>query len=264
MAIASDTATLVKPMQTLLGRLDEHLQEAVARCEQQSRALRVAIVGGGAAGVEIAFCLQRRLQIDFPGNDAELTVIDGHDTVLASERESTQRRATRLLADRGIRLSLNNRVAAVSNDSVRLESGKELPADLVIWAAGAAPPKLLAEIDLPNDDAGFLLTRHTLQSTADARVFAVGDTGTIEHEPYAKAGVYAVRQGPVLWHNLQAMLHDRPLREFHPQKAFLRLLNTADGRAILDYHGLVVHARWCWWLKDWIDRSFVGKYQRSR
>jgi selenide,water dikinase len=75
MAIASDIATLVKPMQTLLGRLDEHLQEAVARCEQQSRALRVAIVGGGAAGVEIAFCLQRRLQIDFPHNDAELTII---------------------------------------------------------------------------------------------------------------------------------------------------------------------------------------------
>jgi NADH dehydrogenase FAD-containing subunit len=98
---------------------------------------------------------------------------------------------------------------------------------------------------------------------ADPRVFAVGDCGTIvTHSRMAKSGVYAVREAPVLWRNLLAAARGRPLERYRPQRSFLSILNTADGRALLSYKGFASWSRWSWRLKDWIDRGFMRKYQR--
>ena len=51
------------------------------------------------------------------------------------------------------------------------------------------------------------------------------------------------------------------MKEFIPQQDFLKILNTGQGKALLEYHGWTFHARWCWWLKRWIDKSFVRQYQ---
>jgi hypothetical protein len=56
-------------------------------------------------------------------------------------------------------------------------------------------------------------------------------------------------------------MHDgRPLRPYRPQTSFLRLINTGDGRAIGEYRGFTFEGRWCWWLKDWIDRRFIDQF----
>lgn len=132
---------------------------------------------------------------------------------------------------------------------------------MVVWATGAATPPLLARLGLPTDPRGFLLTRDTLQSTSGAPVFTVGNTGTIAGASTPKAGVYAVRQGPVLWDNIQRTLRGAPLRPYRPQRRFLRLLNTGDGRAIAEWRGLSFEGVWCWWLKDAIDSRFMKPYQ---
>ena len=106
-----------------------------------------------------------------------------------------------------------------------------------------------------------MLTRATLQTVADAPIFAVGDAGTIQGSRTPKAGVYAVRQGPFLWRNIERMLRGQPLEEYVPQRGFLSLLATGDGRAILSYKGLAFHGEWCWRLKDYIDSRFMDKYQ---
>jgi selenide,water dikinase len=91
----------------------------------------------------------------------------------------------------------------------------------------------------------------------------VGDCATLEEFPETpKAGVYAVRQAPVLWHNLLAAAAGRTGRIYSPQSQFLSILNTADGRALLYYKGFVSHSRWAWRLKNWIDRRFMAKYQQ--
>jgi selenide,water dikinase len=136
-----------------------------------------------------------------------------------------------------------------------------MEADVVLWATGAAAPPVLSRMGLPTDAGGFLLTTNTLQSTGSASVFAVGDTGSIDGVPTPKAGVYAVRQGPVLWSNLQRMMSTAPLRRYAPQRTFLRLVNTGDGRAIGEWRGLSFEGVWCRRLKDIIDRGFVGRYQ---
>jgi selenide,water dikinase len=92
-------------------------------------------------------------------------------------------------------------------------------------------------------------------------VLAVGDAGTQVATPTAKAGVYAVRQGPFLLENLRRSLGGSAPRPFVPQRSFLKLLNTGDFRAIGEWRGLSFEGQWCWWLKKRIDLSFVRRYQ---
>ena len=112
------------------------------------------------------------------------------------------------------------------------------------------------------DARGFLLVSDSLHALDDRRVFGVGDCATLAAYPHTpKAGVYAVRQGPVLWESLRASLNGHPLPRYRPQSGFLSILNTADGKALLRYKRLVSHSRWAWQLKDWIDRRFMARYQ---
>ena len=76
--------------------------------------------------------------------------------------------------------------------------------------------------------------------------------------------MYAVRQGPVLARNLRAALGEGRPATYVPQRTFLSLLNTADGKALLRWHGIVSHSRFAWWLKDRIDRRFVRRYRAPR
>jgi selenide,water dikinase len=77
-----------------------------------------------------------------------------------------------------------------------------------------------------------------------------------------KAGVYAVREAPVLARNLRRALAGRRGRaRYRPQRSYLALLNTADERALLRWHAVSVHARWARRLKDAIDRRFVRRYR---
>jgi selenide,water dikinase len=100
-----------------------------------------------------------------------------------------------------------------------------------------------------------------LRSTSDNKVFAVGDTGTIIDEGLPKAGVYAVRQGPILWENLHRALDGRQLKKYEPQRSFLKLMNLGDGRAVGQWKGFAFSGRWVMRLKDTIDSGFIDKFQ---
>lgn len=252
----------IKPMQTFIARLDERL----ARLSQEAgdRTVQIAIVGGGAGGVEITFCLPAHLRYHWPALRYQLTLVDGGDEIMSGATAGAVKLARRELAARGVQLLLNQSVEAVGEGRLTLADGTTRAADLTIWATGAEPPPLLAVLGLPADERGFLLVRPTLQTVADAPIFAVGDSGTCPERPRPKAGVYAVRQGPVLWDNVQRMLSGRPLVEYRPQRRFLSLMATGDRRAILSYRGLAAHARWCWKLKNYIDSRFMDKYQDYR
>ena len=100
-------------------------------------------------------------------------------------------------------------MTGVSSGVISLNNGDQIPADLVVWATGAEGPPLLRQLGLPTDDRGFLLTRPTLQAIGHDAIFAVGDSGTLQQGPTPKAGVYAVRQGPVLWDNIGRLVRKR-------------------------------------------------------
>jgi selenide, water dikinase len=250
----------IKPMQTLLPRLDALLRaHAAARATQ---AVRVAIVGGGAGGIEVALCLPHRVQsVLGAGTACAVTVITGDDRLVPGSLDGTARRVAATAARRGIGVITGRLVIGIDGGRLTLDDGSRLEADVIVWATGAAPPPLLASLGLPTDARGFLRTTPALQTTSGAPIFVVGDTGTIEGARTPKAGVYAVRQGPVLWDNLQRLLAGRKLRHFAPQRGFLKLLNTGNGRAIGEWKGLSFEGAWAWRLKDTIDRRFMRMHQ---
>lgn len=252
----------IKPMQTFRDRLEDRVRETAIR--RAGGPLRVVVVGGGAGGVEIAMCLPSRLGRLLDSQPYELTLVNADSELVVGSLLKTGRLARQVLESRGARLELGRRVTGLADGAVALDDGRMLPADIVLWATSATAPPLLGKLGLPQDDAGFLLTRPTLQTVADRPIFAVGDSGTIEGRPIPKAGVYAVRQGPVLWNNIQRILRGEPLEEFRPQTSFLKLLNTGDGRAIAEYKRLAWRSRAAWTLKDFIDSRFMDKYQDYR
>jgi pyridine nucleotide-disulfide oxidoreductase family protein len=255
---AAAHAERIKPLHRV-ARLKERL-DALAEGDR-TRPARVVVIGGGAGGVEVAFAAAAAL--DRGGRAREITIVDRSLRILNNYGEPFQRLAERALRALGVRLRLGVAVTAVDADQVVLEGEGPLPSDLTVWLTGPQGAPLLRASGLPTEPRGFLWIEDTLRSVADPRVFAVGDCGTFTQFPaIAKSGVYAVREAPILWHNLLAAARGQPLMGYRPQRSFLSILNTADGRALLSYKGLRSWSRWAWWLKDRIDREFMRKYQR--
>jgi len=251
----------IKPMQTFQTRLYERI-ESVRR--RGLGVVRIVVVGVGVGGLEITLALPNHLKNLLGDVGYHLTVIDAQDHVGHGLSAQASNRVQALLEQRGVSVILGERVGRVAEDSVVLAKGDHVEADLVVWATGAAPPPILERIPLPKDPRGFLLTGDTLQSTGARNIFVVGDSGTLAAREVPKAGVYAVREGPVLWQNILGLIRGTSLSAYEPQHDFLRLLNTGDGKAIMDYKGVVAHARWCWFLKDWIDGRFMSRFSVVR
>lgn len=247
----------VKPMQLFLQRLDERIKFLV---QKPVRNPQITVIGGGVASIEIALCLRTRLQIHFPTVNFGIRILTSGDEIAPEVSKSSIRKVRRILHLRGVEVQTNSRVTEVLDSGITINGVERQSADCVIWSTGATGPPVLARLGLPLDENGFLVTTPTLQSVADPTVFAVGDSGSVAGTPFPKAGVYAVRQSPVLWHNLKSLLIGGAMKSFTPQRSFLKLLNTGDGRAILIYRSLTIHARWCWILKTWIDRRFVRRF----
>ena len=220
----------------------------------------VAVVGGGAAGVEVALAIAAVLER--AGRAHRITILESGEEILAGYRGRFRERARKILAKRGIAVRTGQRVAAVHAGEVETESGVRVPSRLTVWLTGAVAWPLFQDSGLPLDDRGFLLIDDALRSVADPRIFAAGDCGTLASHPETpKAGVYAVREAPVLWESLKAAVRGGEPPRYQPQQGFLSILNTGDGRALLDYKGIVSHSRWAWRLKDRVDRRFMARYQ---
>jgi selenide,water dikinase len=266
--VGSDPAGLEVPgarEHTLTIRPMRRAVELRARVDALARAagpdpVRIVVVGAGAGGVEVALAVHRRIRA--VGGRPAVTLVEAAPEVLPGYEGPVRRRAARILARRGVTVTTGTGVSRVTKDAVHLAAGAAVPADLVLWLTGAAGPAVLAGTRLALDARGFLLVGPTLRSVDGAPVWGAGDCVTLaEHPDTPKAGVYAVRQGPVLERNLRAALGGGRPAPYVPQGTFLSLLNTADGKALLRWHGVVSHSRWAWWLKDWIDRRFVRRYR---
>jgi selenide, water dikinase len=252
----------IKPMATFRDRLNARLAQLKNSNPQNGtqKPLQVAVVGGGAAGVEVTLCLEARLRAE--GLASHVTLIDSGESVLRGYLPGTIRKVTAHFGQRAISIKSSVRVEAVNDASLTLSDGTSIDADIIVWATGATPPALIENIPLAKGDDGFLAVRNTLQTTDDKPVFAVGDSATLVDSPVRKSGVYAVREGPFLWENLQRFLNAQPLKPYTPQPGFLSLLADGEGGSFLDYKGVAAHGRWAWRLKDHIDRKFMRMYQK--
>ena len=250
----------IKPMQTFLQRLKPPLDRYDDEIQGDGPA-RIAVVGGGVGSVEIAFCLCNGVRSSQCKHRPYVYLVCPHERLTPGSSSGAARLAKELLEARGVEVLLNRRVLGFQDGKLCFDNGPEIPADVIVWGTSATAPPLLTKLGLAVDERGFVLTSSTLQSVTDPTIFAVGDSGTIESERLPKAGVYAVREGPILWENMQRFLRGQTPVVYRPQRNFLKLINTGDGRAILDYYGFSDCSRIAWWLKDRIDRKFMAMYQ---
>lgn len=227
--------------------------------EAGGRPTRVVVVGAGAAGFEIALALHRRIELR--GGEPRVVVLESSGRVLPGYSDRVLQVAPGVLERRGIRVATKATVTAIDEHGATLRSGSKVEGDVVVWATGAAPPPLLSRSSVPLSPRGYLAVDASLRARDGSSVWGAGDCVDVEDWDLPKAGVYAVREGPVLARNLRAAMTGSEPTRYSPQKSFLSLLNTADGRALLRWNLVVSHSRAAWWLKDRIDRGFVGRHR---
>jgi selenide,water dikinase len=250
-------ALATRPIRGFVDALEARLSQARSRAD--GRTVRIAIAGGGAAGVELAFTLRARLV--HAGVACELALYTNDAQLVPGYPARVARRVSRLAAQLGIEVHLGVSVDAVDKQGPVID-GTQAEADLVVWATGAAAPRLIVDSPLPHDADGFVRVTPTLQVEGHEDLFAVGDCAALPWAPWVrKAGVYAVREGPALDANLRASMTSGGLRPYRPQRDFLSLLNLGGGRALGAKWGLATTGRGVWRIKDWIDRRFMRRFR---
>lgn len=258
---ASEHGVAVKPISTFLERLAA-LLDAARRADGPRR---LVVVGGGAAGFELACALRVRLNREAAGWGLDARAFQialvSSDALVPTLNAGVRRRVEAALQRAGIEYHTDFRVAQVAADSIAATDGRSLACDAALFATAARAPSWLAQTGLPLAADGSVNIRRTLQVVGEEAIFAVGDCAFNVDEPRPKAGVFAVRQGPALAENLRRKLAGRPLRDYRAQRRFLTLLLSGDGVAIagrgrwLSADGALI---WRW--KDRIDRAFMAMF----
>lgn len=243
----------IRPMETFLDRWS-----AIERAEPQ----RIAVVGGGAAGTELALAFASR-----PGRGgkaAKVSLIAGSAGLLAGHAQAVRNRARAALEKRGVDLIEIDAVAGPHGLSLsdRGRDNGPVLADVVVAATGRRPPLWLKDTGLMLGPDGGIAIGADLRSVSHTSVWAAGDVSERLDHALARSGVHAVKSGPVLAANLRSAIAGGRMHRYEPRSRTLYLLATGKCRAILTWGGLSLEGAWVWRLKNWIDRRFVVRYQR--
>ena len=239
----------VKPVPQLL-----RLKRRITRQLSQGQSLSVEVMGAGTSGVEIA-CALRTLGKRLGVNERRLAIRLVHQATETSEGlmpeipRSAQSWLTQRLTRRDIEIT-----------AIR---GSDQHVDHRVIATGLRPTATTLDIGLPVKNRG-LRVHADLTVIDHPRIFATGDCAAIEGHALPRLGVYGVRQGPILLHNLLANLQGSPSRRYQPQPRALSILNLGGGE------GLALYGRW-WWggrlaslLKIHLDRRFLDHLRRTQ
>jgi NADH dehydrogenase len=223
-AVALDTLQQAERLRKRL--LQVCLKKRSHRTTEASEAVDIAIIGGGATGVELAAELRRmehtlkefRLLSDTPRASMRISLLERGDRVLPALPERVSETTREALQEMGVAVRVSTAVTRVEPEWVEVEGGASIPADITIWAAGIRAPSLLASLDgLAVNHINQVKVRNSLQSESDANVFALGDcascswTGETRVPPRAQA---AHQQAMFLFKALSARVEGRPIGAF--------------------------------------------------
>ncbi|MCC8432571.1 selenide, water dikinase SelD [Reyranella aquatilis] len=253
---AAEHATPVKPIAELGRRWLGFLE----RVKDWQGALDIAVIGGGAGGVELALAIDHRLRQVARGAQVSVTLATKGE-ILSGQAVAARQRMRAIFGRRGVRLIEHTATTRIDADAVHLENGERLRADDAFVVTQASAAAWFAETGLSLDERGFFAVEPTLASSGDPSVFAAGDCASVTAHPRPKAGVFAVRHGPPLAENLRLALLGQPPRPFTPQRRYLSILGTGDGNAVATRGGFAIEGAWVWRWKDHIDRKWMRMYR---
>jgi selenide, water dikinase len=249
----------VKPIDQFLVRWEQ----LVVQLRLRAGGYTLAVVGGGAGGVELILSIRHRLRREM-GERADLLrfhLITDTPHILPGFNARVRLKFERILRERDIEIHAGHRVIALEPGCLRCAEGRSVPVDAVLLVTQAAAAPWLAESGLATDEHGFVHVDDCLQSVSHPNVFAAGDVAAAQNHPRPKSGVFAVRQGPALASNLRRAAANKSLKPFVPQRQYLSLISTGDRYAVGSRGPWTVEGAWVWRLKDWIDRRWTRRYQ---
>ncbi len=241
-------AVSVKPTDAFLEMVEE--RSAIA-----SSGMRLAVIGGGARGVETILALAWRWRER------------GHQLTLATEsrllpRHPERARTLALKAcDRlGVHVLEGVRVQRIEPGNLRFADGRTLPTHVSVLATGFAPQALLRHCDLKLTRDGAVAINGHLQSASHVNVFAVGDCATAPGTPAVKDAFTSIAQGKQLRLTLDAFAQNKPLPSYAQTGPRIDFLCLGERRAIAIRKGLALHGGWAWQWKDREDRRRMALY----
>ncbi len=245
----------VRPAASFLTAWDKLLAEAAA-----GKLDTIAIVGGGAGGVELLLAMQYRLHAELGDAAPRFALITDQPQLLPEHAPAVRARFGKLLVARDVVLHLSSGAIAVEPGAVIATHHRRIAVDRIVWVTSAGSQPWPAASGLACDARGFVQVDDTLRSLSHPFVFAAGDCATQIAHPRPKSGVFAVRQGPPLAANLRRAVRNESPRPYVPQPRALALISTGGRHAIASRGPFVFQGDWVWRWKDRIDRAFVGKY----
>ena len=214
--------------------------------------LNVAIIGAGATGVELAAELHKTtrelvaygLDRINPEKDVKLTVIEAAPRILPALPERLSKAAEELLRGLKVQVLTGERVTEVKTDAVITASGRRIPAELTVWAAGIKAPDFLKDLDgLETNRINQLMVKDTLDATRDPDIFAIGDCASCpwpgHDRPVPATGQAANQQSAHLMRMLPRRLAGKPLKPWR-YRDFGSLVSLGEDSTVGSLMGALI------------------------
>ena len=220
----------------------------------------IAIIGSGAAGIELAFAFRTRFNNKniYP----KIVIIGAAKRFFPNLPKKCHLSICEQCKQADIEVHLGEAVIEVSDKLVTLNSGVQLAAEHIFLVTGAKPSEWLKHSSLNLTSDGYIEVNNAYQSISDKRVFAAGDIAKIKYQPRPRSGVFAVRAGPILAKNLRLTLDGLALKPNQQQTRYLSLIMLSNGKVIAIWDRYYIIAKWLWPVKKWIDQKFISNFSK--
>ncbi|MDB4852241.1 selenide, water dikinase SelD [Alphaproteobacteria bacterium] len=249
---AANNTIPVKPIAGFQERFEAFFAQPLPR--------KLAVIGGGAAGCELALALITRW-ISETGLPPDMTIISQSHMLMPQMAPRAGALVEKKLRSCGAKIILGQAVLSVESEILTLDNQQTVSFDACFLVTQVAAPDWLGASGLQLNKSGFVAVRDSLQSETHPYVFAAGDVASISQAPRPKAGVFAVRAGKILARNLRNYILRKPLARWAPQKRYLALIGTGEKQAIATRGDFALSGSLFWHLKCWIDRRFMRKFK---
>ncbi len=224
-----------------------------------TKSITIGIIGGGPSSAEISGNIRQLVKRH--GGIQPTIQIFSSGNYMKRFPPKVRLLTKRALAAKQIEIIETSKVEHIRGDRIQLETGESYRADMVFLAHGVRPSPIFSNSDLTVGEDSGLAVNEFLQAVNHPEIFGGGDCISFSPRPLAKVGVYAVRQNPVLLHNLISSLEEQPLQPFDPGGDYLLIFNLGSGVGVLHKDWITLQGRLAFLIKDYIDRKFIKKFQ---
>ncbi len=196
--------------------------------------IRVAVIGGGYSGVELACKVADRL-----GERGRIRIIERSDTILGSSAQFNRQAAERALTKKSIYVDTSTSIESLTSNTITLINRDQrdvLPVELVLWTVGTDVGEMISSLDLSKTEQGLLKVNEFLQVEQEKTIFALGDIASFR-ENLPKTAQVAIQQADFCAWNIWATINNKPLLPFR-YMALGEMLSLGEDEATISGLGI--------------------------